>query len=154
MTTLLSVSPGDASALLNVEHQSFQALLEKYQDYETNPAMEPLDRLAQKLANPYREYWFILEDGQTAGFISVKHLEDSLCVSPIGLLPKYQGMGIGYRAMLLLEETYPENQCWELETIFQEPRLCKFYESLGYQKTGELIPVKPGMDLISYKKIK
>ena len=154
MTTLQPANFGDAPALLDIEHRSFQALLGRYQDYGTNPAMEPLEHLAQKLASPDRDYWFILEDGRRAGFISVKHLENSLCVSPIGLLPEYQGMGAGHRAMTLLEEKCPENRCWELETISQEPGLRSFYESLGYQRTRELIPVKPGMELIGYKKTK
>lgn len=152
MTTLKPAVSEDATLLLDIQQRSFRTLLEKYQDYETNPAMEPLERLQWKLADPNRDYWFILEDRQPVGFASVRHLTDTLCVSPIGLIPEYQGKGTGHEAMLLLEGRYPENQCWELETILQEPGLCRFYENLGYRRTGEPAPIKPGMDIISYKK--
>lgn len=150
MITLKPASPGDAPALLDIQRRAFHALLEKYQDYGTNPATEPLSSIERKLRE--RDYYFIELDGRAAGLICVKHMEDSLCVTPIGLVPECRGKGLGHEAMALLENQYPENRRWELATILQEPGLCRFYESLGYRRTGEQRPIKPGMDSIGYEK--
>lgn len=129
-------------------------MLEKYRDYGTSPAAMTLERLCRRLDSPGREYWFILEDGRRAGFLCVRQQEDARRVSPIGLLPECRGKGIGRRAMLLLEEQYPQTRRWTLGTIRQEPGLCGFYESLGYRATGEAWTIQPGMDEVGYEKIR
>lgn len=149
--TLKPAGPGDAPALLDIQRRVFHALLEKYRDYGTNPAMEPLPSIERKLRE--RDYYFIELDGRAAGFIGVKRMEDSLCITPIGVLPECQGKGIGHGAVELLERLYPGCRRWTLATILQEPGLCRFYESLGYRRTGELRPVQPGMDTVGYEKL-
>lgn len=152
MVTLRPAAVEDAGALLALQKQAFRALLEKYQDYGTNPAMEPLPSLRRKLLE--RDYYFILLNGREVGLIGVRQGEDSLHISPIGLLPECQGRGIGHAAMALLESLYPENRRWTLGTILQEPGLCRFYEGLGYRRTGGMSPIQPGMDEIGYEKIR
>lgn len=141
----------DAGALLALQKQAFRALLEKYKDYGTNPAMEPLPTMRRKLSE--REYYFILADGREAGLIGVRRGEDSLHITPIGLLPEYQGRGIGHEALALVEKLYPEDRRWALGTILQEPGLCRFYESAGYRRTGEVTNIQDGMDEVGYEKI-
>lgn len=153
LTVLKPAGPGDALALLDIHRKAFAALLEKYQDYETNPALMTLEGLQQRISCGQRDYWFVLEDGRQAGFICVKRLENACRVSPIGLLPKCQGKGIGRRAMLLLEKEYPETRRWVLGTILQEPGLCSFYESLGYEADGNIWEIKQGMNEVGYEKI-
>ncbi|MCI9552685.1 MAG: GNAT family N-acetyltransferase [Acutalibacter sp.] len=147
---LKQAGTGDAAALLDIQRRCFAALLEKYQDYDTNPAMEPLESIRRKISE--RDYYFILEDGKILGFACVRRWEEVCRVSPIGVLPEYQGRGVGHRAMRLLEERYPDIFCWELDTILQEPGLCRFYESLGYRRTGGSHEIKPGMDIIDFCK--
>lgn len=151
MVTLKAAGMEDAEALLALQKQAFSPLLEKYRDYSTNPAMEPLSTLKRKLAE--RDYYFILLDGREVGYAGVKRTEDSMHITPIGVLPGCQGKGIGHRALELLEGLYPEAQRWSLGTILQEPGLCRFYESAGYRRTGEQTPIKPGMDEVGYEKI-
>lgn len=151
MVTLKPAGTEDAGALLALQKQAFRALLEKYQDYGTNPAMEPLSTLERKLKE--RDYYFILLDGRAVGYVGIKHTGDSLHITPIGLLPEYQGKGIGRKAMALIEVRYPENRRWGLGTILQEPGLCRFYESVGYRRTGEMTNIQPGMDEVGYEKI-
>lgn len=151
MVTLRPAGLKDAGALLALQKQAFRRMLEKYRDYGTSPAMEPLSTIRRKLSE--REYYFILEDGRTVGYAGVKHGEDSLIITPIGVLPEYQGRGIGHKALDLLEGMYPENRRWTLGTILQEPGLCRFYESAGYRRTGEVTNIRPGMDEVGYEKI-
>lgn len=151
MVTLKPAGMKDAGALLAMQKQAFRALLEKYQDYSTNPVMEPMTTLKRKLSE--RDYYFILMDDEKVGYIGVKHTEGLLCITPIGLLPEYQGIGIGHEALRLLEGLYPQNRRWSLGTILQEQGLCRFYESLGYKRTGEITNIQPGMDEVGYEKI-
>ena len=150
MITVKPAGMEDAEALLSVQKQAFQALLKKYRDYGTNPAMEPLSTMKRKLLE--RDYHFIQLDGRNVGLIGIKRKEEALCVTPIGILPECQGRGVGREAMLLLEKMYPENRRWILGTILHEPGLCRFYESLGYRRTGEITSIKPGMDEVGYEK--
>lgn len=142
----------DAPALLDIQRQAFGALLEKYQDSNTNPAMESLETLTRKLQQ--KDYWFILEGGHVVGVAGIRHWESTCRISPIGLLPECQGRGIGDKAIELLEAQYPEAKRWELDTILQEPGLCRFYESLGYHPTGEVHLIKQGMCTVDYEKIR
>lgn len=151
MVTLRQACMKDAGALLALQRRAFHALLEKYQDYGTNPAMEPLSTIERKLTE--RDYYFILVDGKAVGYAGVKRSGDSLHITPIGLVPECQGKGTGHEAMLLLERLYPENRRWSLGTILQEQELCRFYESLGYRRTGEITNIQPGMDEVGYEKI-
>ncbi len=142
----------DAEALQELQKRSFGALLAKYLDYETNPAMESLEALRRKLAEPGREYYLIKEGESIAGFACIKQAENSLWVTPIGLLPEHQGRGLGKEAMRALEALYANASIWELMTIAEEPNLCRFYEKLGYSRTGKTSVVKPGMNLVHYSK--
>ncbi len=151
MVQLKPARAEDACALLDIQRRAFAALLEKYRDYDTNPAMEPLSTLKRKLSE--RDYYFILLDGREAGFIGVRRDEGSLVVTPIGLLPQCRGKGAGCEAMLLLEGLYPDNRRWTLGTILQEAGLCRFYEGLGYRRTGEVTHIQEGMDEVGYEKI-
>ena len=151
MVTLKPAGLEDAEALLDLQKKAFRALVEKYRDYSTNPAMEPLTTLKRKLSE--RDYYFILLDGRNVGYIGVRHGEGALVITPIGLLPEYQGRGIGRRALAILEELYPDNRRWSLGTIMQEEGLCRFYESAGYRRTGEVTHIQPGMDEVGYEKI-
>lgn len=45
---LIRATAGDVLLLHDVQTRAFQPLLEKYLDYETNPANEPINRLFEK----------------------------------------------------------------------------------------------------------
>lgn len=142
----------DATVLLDLQKRSFGRLLAKYLDYTTNPAMESVDRLQQKLADPERAYYLIQEDGEAVGFACIKRVGEALWVTPIGLLPEHCGRGLGTKAMKALEALYSHVTVWELQTIQEEAALCRFYEKLGYRSTGKTSIVKPGMNLVHYRK--
>lgn len=152
MVRLERAGPGDAVALLKIQRQAFAALLEKYQDYDTNPAAESLEWMQWRLDNPERDCWFILANGKRVGLVCTKPVENGRSISPIGLVPEFQGQGIGREAVILLEAEYPNIRRWELGTILQEATLCRFYESLGYRSLGIWRQLKPGMDLVGYEK--
>ena len=89
------------------------------------------------------------------GVIRIVKRSNTICrVSPIFILPEYQGNGFAQIAMLSAEKMYPDAKLWQLDTILQEGKLCHLYEKLGYHRTGEVEMVQPGMDIVYYEKQK
>ena len=68
------------------------------------------------------------------------------------MLPEYQGFGYAQKAITIAESLYPAAEKWELDTILQEEKLCYLYEKMGYEKTGQIIRIKDGMDIVFYAK--
>jgi hypothetical protein len=52
----------------------------------------------------------------------------------------------------MTESLYPGAASWELDTLFQEPRLLHFYEKLGYRREGAETPINDRLSLAFYKK--
>lgn len=154
MITLKSAYREDAAILLSLQRQAFALLLEKYQDYGTNPRAETLEILQRKLEEPQRDYWFICNGEELVGLACVKHMKDGmLYISPICLLPECQGKGWGHQAMALLEGQYPDCRRWGLATILEDPGLCRFYESQGYVRNGWKNEIQPGMTVAGFEKV-
>jgi len=68
------------------------------------------------------------------------------------LIHSLQIQALGQEAVYELERLYPYTQTLTLDTIFQEKKLCHFYEKLGYKDTGKRQSLKAGMDIIYYMK--
>lgn len=72
-------------------------------------------------------------------------------ISPIFILPEFQGQGIAQRAIRLCEDIHGRKG-WELETILQEQKNCHLYEKIGYRKTGKMQVVNEKLTLVFYEK--
>ena len=142
----------NAQEIYDLQMKSFQALLEKYQDYDFSPGAEKLDRTIQRLQEPITDYYFISLEGKHIGALRICHF-DKLCkLKQIFILPEYQGHGYSQKAIAIAESLYPTAEKWELDTILQEEKLCYLYEKMGYRKTGKVERIKNGMDLVFYAK--
>ncbi|WRB93835.1 GNAT family N-acetyltransferase [Erysipelothrix rhusiopathiae subsp. ohloneorum] len=73
-------------------------------------------------------------------------------IGAIFLAPDYQGQGFGRQTMLEIERMYPKVKKWKLDTPSESFGLHKFYENLGYVKTGEIEDPKSDMKGFVYKK--
>lgn len=152
MITLQRASLEDAKAVHAMQVRAFQSLLEKYQDFPTNPAAEPLGKVEERLRDKDSSLYFICHEGDAVGGIRVQRKPDSYRVGILYILPEYQGRGYAQQAMALVEKLYSQALRWELDTILEEPKLCCLYEKLGYHKTGGTVELKPGMTLVNYEK--
>ncbi len=87
---LARASVKDAETLWKMQVASFVDMLKRYQDYETNPASEPVDRMVWRLEQPDTYYYFIFADGQTVGAIRVIDRKDGSRkrISPLFVLPR------------------------------------------------------------------
>ncbi|UNP79097.1 GNAT family N-acetyltransferase [Bacillus nitratireducens] len=133
---------------------SFSPLLNKYKDYETNPANELIERTILRINNPDGGFYKIIENTNLVGAICISRKDEvfKFWISPMFILPKYQGNGIAQKVLILIEEMFPEITTWELATILEEERNCFLYEKMGYKRTKVIKKLNDKTTLIYYKK--
>ena len=56
---LVKAESKDAQTIWEMQVKSFQKLLDKYQDFETSPASEPVDNVRRRLEQENTYYYFI-----------------------------------------------------------------------------------------------
>jgi ribosomal protein S18 acetylase RimI-like enzyme len=152
MITLKKAGRADLMEIHRIQVASFQALLDKYQDYGTNPAAERFERILERFQEKTTDYYLICLNEQNIGMVRVCDFGTMCRVSPIGILPEFQGRGFAQQVMVLLENRYLGAEKWTLDTIRQEQKLCYLYEKLGYVATGKQETIQPGMDIVFYEK--
>ncbi|GGD14516.1 GNAT family N-acetyltransferase [Pontibacillus salipaludis] len=144
----------DAPLIFDIQVKAFKPLFIKYKDYETNPANETVERVISRINSPNGSFCKIIADDQLIGAICVHWKEDvQFWISPMFILPSYQGKGLSQKAITLIEERFPQAITWELATILEEERNCYIYEKMGYKKTGVSKKVSDNATLIFYKKV-
>ncbi|QBP43202.1 N-acetyltransferase (plasmid) [Paenisporosarcina antarctica] len=128
-------------------------LLEKYKDYDTNPANETIEDVIKRINKFSGGLYKIVYGNSLVGTICVVWKEDvQFWISPMSIIPAYQGKGIAQKTINLIEDMFPQAISWELATILEEERNCYLYEKLGYIKTGVSKKLNANATLIFYKK--
>lgn len=152
--TLEKATVSDAELIYAMQVEAFLPLLETYQDYHTNPANEKFDRVIIRINNPHGGFYKIIYNKDVVGAVSVvwKEKTTEFWISPMFILPKYQGKGIAQKIILLLEEMFPQATSWELATILEEKRNCYLYEKMGFLQTGDRKRLNDCATLVYYKK--
>lgn len=94
------------------------------------------EKEAERLIRNYSCHMIML-DGKPMGiFWLMKENDDSLTIEDFCILPKFQGKGYGAEVLDLIEDFYPQNKIWTLDT----PAFCKrnrhLYEKAGYKNIG------------------
>ena len=151
---LIRASLKDTKEIWEMQVKSFGELLDKYQDFETNPANEPISNVEMRLKQNFTFFYFIFVDNKKVGAIRVVDYKErgrNKRISPIFILPKYRNKGIAQFAIKICEEIHGNNN-WELSTILQEKGNCYLYEKLGYRPTGKTQFINDRLTLIFYKK--
>lgn len=154
MINLKRASASDAELIWRMQVAAFKSLLEKYEDFDTNPGNEPLEKVLARLEQPFTYFYLIQSDEDTVGAIRVvdtKQAGERKRIAPIFILPEHQGRGFAQQAIGLAEGTHGHSN-WMLDTILQEPGNCYLYEKMGYHGTGEQTAVNEKMTLIYYHK--
>jgi len=150
--SLKKAKVSDSEHLYELQIKSFKPLLDKYQDFDTNPGAEALERTIDRLNEANSDYYFIQLDNENIGAIRIISKGDLCKLKQIYILPCHQGNGYAQRAILIAESLYTDISHWELDTIKQESKLCYLYEKMDYRKTGKEENIKDGMTLVSYRK--
>lgn len=147
---LIRAAQSDANELWQMQKTAFAELLERYKDYETNPASEPLEHTVQRLCDG-SSFYFIVESGEKVGAVRLVESGERKRISPIFIMPQHRRKGFAQQAIRLAEQLHGEHN-WELSTILQEAGNCRLYEKLGYRRTGQVQRINEQMDLVFYEK--
>jgi GNAT superfamily N-acetyltransferase len=144
----------DANEIHQMQLIAFKNLLEKYEDYDTNPGNEGIDKIIYRINQKTTDYYIIKNSNVSVGAIRICNLADEkICrVSPIFILPEFQNKGIAQDVFKIVEEKYKPLNGWKLDTILQEKGNCYLYEKIGYKKTGKIKKVNDKMDIVYYEK--
>jgi len=149
---LQKVGAEHGKELFEMRKRAFLPLLERYQDYDTNPAAESWEKFQRFFLESSDNYLICLGELPVGALRVVRLAEGEYRLSPISVLPEYQGNGYAQQAVREMEKLYPQAKSWSLDTIKQEPKLIHFYEKLGYCQTGKEDRIKAGMDLVFLEK--
>ncbi len=144
----------DAKEILDMQVKSFKEYLIKYQDIKTSPANEKIDKVISRIDESNSYMYFIIADGKKVGAIRiVNYNSDSYKkrISPVFILPEHRKHGYASQAIITAEKIHGSSG-WQLDTILEETRVCKFYEKLGYTKTAIEEVINDKMTLVRYEK--
>lgn len=94
--------------------------------------------------------YFIIFDEEPVGMMKIKHCEKICEILSIYLLKQQWNKGFGTQAMRYILKTYSfmEIYLWTLENNVNAQ---KFYEKLGFSKTGEKRKINRGKEFIQLK---
>ena len=151
---LVRATADDAEIIWKMQKTAFAELLEKYRDYETSPANEPLEKTVKRLNSPSTYFYFISVDDKNIGVIRVvdkKSGSEKKRISPIFIMPEHRNKGYAQAAIQAVEAIHGASG-WELDTVLQEAGNCRLYEKTGYRKTGRTQRVNDKMTLVFYEK--
>jgi GNAT superfamily N-acetyltransferase len=151
--TLDKANINDCHEIHEMQLIAFKELLDKYQDMQTNPGAETIERVVQRMEQDFTDYYFITLNGQHIGAIRILRLDTNKSrISPMFILPEFQGKGYAQQVIQKTENIYTHTDIWELNTIKQESKLCHLYEKMGYVPTGKEEAIQDGMTIIFYEK--
>lgn len=150
--TLERAGLDQAERIWKMQIEAFADLLKKYQDYDTNPGAEKIDKVRGRLMQENTSFYVIKADGDDAGAIRIATAPDGeKRISPIFVLEKYRNMGVAQSAIRQVEEIHGADN-WTLDTILEEKGNCHLYEKMGYISTGKTMRVNDKLTLILYHK--
>ena len=126
----------------------------KYQDIETSPAAEPIEKVLMRLQQSFTYFYFIECNGVVVGAIRIvvkKENGKAKRISPIFIMEPYRNCGLAQQAIEEAERIHGSDN-WELDTILEEEGNCYFYEKMGYRKTGKTEKINERMTIVFYRK--
>lgn len=153
MIVLKRAGAEDVRQLWEMQVEAFAALLQKYQDFDTNPGNEPEERVKARLEQSFTYFYFIEDAGAVVGAIRVVDKQDGSRkrISPLFILPPYRNKGYAQAAMREAEKLHGIDN-WSLDTILEERGNCYLYEKMGYRRTGGVKKINEKMTLVFYEK--
>lgn len=84
------------------------------------------------------KYYKIIYENSIAGVILIYHTgKEHARIDRFYILPEYQDLGLGSRAIKLVQELFQDVKIWTLDTMQQSSRNHHFYEKNGYELAGQ-----------------
>ncbi len=151
--TLREATRTDIETIWKMQVEAFAELLEKYQDYDTSPAAESLEKIMAKFEQPWTTYYFIVQGDMVVGAVRVVNKNDGSRkrISPIWIMTEFRNKGYAQQAIIELEKIYGSDH-WCLDTILQEKGNLYLYEKMGYVQTRKVERINEKMDIAFFEK--
>ena len=151
--SLLAAGKDDMETIWKMQVEAFSELLDKYQDYDTNPAAESFEKVMARYEQPWTTYYFISIENENVGAVRIVDKKDGSRkrISPVWIMPEHRNKGYAQAAIIAAEKKYGPNH-WCLDTILQESGNLHLYEKMGYHRTGRIEKVNDRMDIVFYEK--
>ena len=117
---LIRANINDCEKIWKMQKEAFADLLEKYQDYETSPANEPVEKIKAKLLDNFTYFYFIYDEDALVGAVRVVHRNDSSRkrIAPIFIMKEFCGKGLAQKTFEEIEKIHGSDN-WSLDTILQ-----------------------------------
>ena len=90
---LIRTTFSDCPDIYRLQIRSFGELLEKYQDYETNPGAEKIERIYERFQQSETDYWMIKLNEEIIGAVCVCDFGTLCKLKQIFILPEFQNKG-------------------------------------------------------------
>ena len=150
---LIQAKEEDIETVWKMQTEAFRELYEKYQDTETSPATEPVEKVKSRFEMEGSCYYFIKYGDDTVGVIRIVDLKDGSRkrISPLWIMKEYRGKGYAQQAIREAERMCGSDN-WCLDTILQEEGNIHLYEKMGYKRTGRIEKINDRMDIVFYEK--
>ena len=106
---LVRANESHAKEIWDMQKIAFAELLNKYRDYETNPANEPLEKVVMRLRQPFTYFYLIRSNDKNICAIRVvdkKTSAEMKHISPLFILPEYRNNGLAQAAILRVEDIH------------------------------------------------
>ena len=151
--SLIAAVKEDIHTIWEMQKEPFSELLDKYEDYDTNPAAESFEKVMARFEQPWTVYYFISANNVKVGVIRVVDKKDGSRkrISPIWIMPEYRNRGYAQAGIKAVEKKHGSDH-WCLDTILQESGNIHLYEKMGYHWTGKVDKVNDKMDIIFFEK--
>ena len=143
----------DAEEIWKLQTEAFAQLLARYEDYDTSPGSETMERIEIKLRQPFTYFYFMEEAEGVVGAIRLVDRKDGSRkrISPLFVMKEYRNKGYAQSAITEAEKIHGQDN-WELDTILQEEGNCFLYEKMGYHRTGKSTVINEKMTIVYYEK--
>lgn len=136
---LRRASRWDVEELYKLQVLGYIGLLEKYRDFDTNPATETPERILREFYWQAVDFYFVLLGARKIGALRVSESPDGACIlSHFLILPEYRGKGYAGEVLRLLEAHYPDAVRWSLTANRDDPKLRHLFKKAGYRLTGNI----------------
>lgn len=143
----------DAKLIHELKYKAFLTLYLKYQDHETSPACEKIDKVMMQIQQENSTYWLVSYKEQIVGAIRIFEKErNRFRLSQIFIIPECRNKGIASIVIERILKYYESAVTWELDTILEEKINCHLYEKFGFVQTGQKI-INDQMTLVFYEKV-
>lgn len=110
-----------------------------YQDFIRYGACPSYQRTEEKMRDIILNHhdFLVFADDLPVGNLVVTLKEGNDChINSLGIVPEYQGKGIGRAAMAFVESAFPQCGLFTLDTPADKQGNVAFYTSCGYSITG------------------